>query len=112
MTPRWLHRRAAALVALTLASSVFSPASSDAAEPRTFTFYGSGYGHGLGLPQWGAYGLAKRGWSQPKILEHFYRSTKVGTAPSIPSKLRIGLVQNVKTVHVSSVYGSVALRVG
>jgi SpoIID/LytB domain protein/uncharacterized repeat protein (TIGR01451 family) len=112
VSPRWLHRRAAALVALTLAYSVFSPASSNAAEPRTFTFYGSGYGHGLGLPQWGAYGLAKRGWSQPKILEHFYRSTKVGTAPSIPSELRIGLVQNAKTVHVSSVYGSVALRVG
>jgi SpoIID/LytB domain protein len=105
-------RRAAALIAVTLAVSLLSPASGHAAEPRTFTFYGSGYGHGLGLPQWGAYGLAKKGWSQSRILEHFYQSTKVGPAPSVPSKLRIGLVQTTKTLHVSAVSGSVALRVG
>jgi SpoIID/LytB domain protein/uncharacterized repeat protein (TIGR01451 family) len=110
---RWRpRRRASALVALALALSVFSPATGSAASPKTFTFYGSGYGHGLGLPQWGAYGLAKKGWSQPKILGHFYTGTKVGPAPSSPSGLRVGLVQNAKTVHVSSVQGTVALRVG
>ncbi|HEV8421573.1 MAG TPA: hypothetical protein VGR13_09495, partial [Actinomycetota bacterium] len=109
MSARWPGRkRAAALVALALTLPILSPTTGGAAVPKTFTFYGSGYGHGLGLPQWGAYGLAKRGWSQPKILEHFYRSTKVGPAPSVPSKLRIGLVQNAKTLHVSAVSGSVA----
>ena len=110
---RWRpRRRASALVALALALSVFSPATGSAASPKTFTFYGSGYGHGLGLPQWGAFTLAQKGWSRQKILGHFYTGTKVGPAPSSPSRLRVGLVQNAKTVHVSSVQGTVALRVG
>ena len=29
---------------------------------RRLTFYGSGWGHGVGLSQWGAYGLAVGGW--------------------------------------------------
>src|SRR5438477_74496 len=28
-----------------------------------FTFYGSGWGHGLGMSQWGTFGLAKQGWA-------------------------------------------------
>ena len=110
MTHRSPKRRAPAFLALALALSVLSPATSSAA--TSFTFYGSGYGHGLGLPQWGAYGLALKGWSHQKILGHFYKSTKVATAPSSPGRLRIGLVQTAKTVHVSSVQGSVELHVG
>ncbi len=110
MTRRSLGRRAPALLALALVLSVLSPGASSAAS--SFTFYGSGYGHGLGLPQWGAYGLALKGWSHQKILGHFYKSTKVATAPSSPGTLRIGLVQSAKTVHVSSVQGSVELHVG
>src|SRR6266540_2775575 len=110
MTHRSPKRRAPAFLALALALSVLSPATSSAA--TSFTFYGSGYGHGLGLPQWGAYGLALKGWSHQKILGHFYKSTKIATAPTSPGTLRIGLVQSVKTVHVSSVQGSVELHVG
>jgi len=90
--------------------SVVSPATSRAA--ASFTFYGSGWGHGLGLPQWGAYSLALKGWSHQKILTHFYKGTKVGAAPSNPSRLRVGLTQARKTIHVTAAEGSVSLRVG
>ena len=93
-----------------MALSFISPGTGRAAS--TFTFYGSGYGHGLGLPQWGAYGLALKGWGHGRILRHFYRGTTVGTAPSSPARLRIGMVQNAKTMHVSSVEGSVFLHLG
>ena len=37
-----------------------------------FTFTGRGWGHGVGMCQVGAYGLARAGHSYEKILKHFY----------------------------------------
>lgn len=36
---------------------------------------GRGYGHGLGLSQWGARGLALQGYSYQQILAHYYQGT-------------------------------------
>lgn len=33
---------------------------------------GSGYGHGVGLSQWGAYGMAKQGYNYQDILKYYY----------------------------------------
>ena len=33
---------------------------------------GRGWGHGVGLCQWGSIELARRGWSYQKILKHYY----------------------------------------
>ena len=41
----------------------------------SFTFDGSGWGHGVGMCQWGAYGLAKNGYTYDKILENYYPNT-------------------------------------
>lgn len=43
-----------------------------------------GYGHGVGMSQWGAYYYAKDGWSYDKILSHYYpgASLESSTAPS------------------------------
>ncbi len=35
--------------------------------------YGRGFGHGLGLSQWGAYSLAKQGVRYQQILGHYYQ---------------------------------------
>ncbi len=37
-----------------------------------FTFIGRGWGHGVGMCQVGAYGLAKQGWSTEQILKAYY----------------------------------------
>ena len=37
--------------------------------------YGRGFGHGLGLSQWGAYYLAKQGINYHQILTHYYQNT-------------------------------------
>jgi stage II sporulation protein D len=37
-----------------------------------FTFVGRGYGHGVGLCQVGAYGLARQGYTYDKILKAYY----------------------------------------
>jgi SpoIID/LytB domain protein len=40
--------------------------------PEYFLFTGAGWGHGVGLCQSGAAGLAAVGWSAEEILRHYY----------------------------------------
>ena len=42
------------------------------ASPDEVEFRGSGWGHGVGLSQYGAYGNAKKGSSYQSILTHYY----------------------------------------
>jgi stage II sporulation protein D len=44
----------------------------DAGRVTGFTFLGRGWGHGVGLCQVGAYGLAKQGFSHEQILKAYY----------------------------------------
>lgn len=39
------------------------------------TFYGRGYGHGVGLSQWGAKAMAEVGWPYNRILAHYFPGT-------------------------------------
>ncbi len=41
------------------------------------TFTGSGWGHGLGMSQWGAAGLASQGYSFQDILQYYYTGVKL-----------------------------------
>jgi stage II sporulation protein D len=43
------------------------------------TFWGGGFGHGVGMSQYGALGLARRGYGYREILEHFYPGTTLTT---------------------------------
>jgi stage II sporulation protein D len=63
-------------------------------------FTGHGWGHAVGMSQWGAYGYARHGWAFDAILAHYYPGTTLGPAPV--SKLRVLLAENAKTVAVSS----------
>ena len=79
--PSMRRIRSLALVVAVSAALVPAPA---ARADGPITFYGSGWGHGLGLSQWGAYGLATEGWSATKILTHFYSGTKVTKSDRSP----------------------------
>lgn len=49
----------------------------------TISLVGHGYGHGIGLGQWGAYGYAvDQGWTWQMILDHYYGGTTSGTIPA------------------------------
>ncbi|HOM25207.1 MAG TPA: stage II sporulation protein SpoIID, partial [Thermosynergistes sp.] len=41
------------------------------------SFYGRGWGHGVGMSQWGAKAMAERGWSARQILNHYYPNTEI-----------------------------------
>ncbi|CAG1066355.1 hypothetical protein BAC1_01964 [uncultured bacterium] len=45
-----------------------------------FLFKGRGSGHGVGLSQWGAKGMAENGYSYKEILLHFYPGTELTKA--------------------------------
>ena len=51
---------------------------------------GRGWGHGVGMSQYGAYGYAKHGRSYRRILDHYYRETRIGKAGSQKIKVLIG----------------------
>jgi stage II sporulation protein D len=42
-----------------------------------FVISGRGYGHGIGMSQWGAYQLSQKGVDYQKILTHYYKSTRL-----------------------------------
>ena len=42
-----------------------------------FIFYGRGWGHGVGMCQWGAMAMAEQGYTAEKILAHYYPGTSV-----------------------------------
>jgi hypothetical protein len=50
--------------------------------------HGSGYGHGMGMSQWGARELADQGFTYDQILRYFYSNTEIarwgGEQPVLP----------------------------
>ena len=95
---------------LALLAAVLSSGGASA-RPRVFTppalqgtpqflVSGHGWGHGVGMSQYGAYGYAQNGWTYDKILAHYYPGTELGPAPA--SKIRV-LLADTTSVKISSV---------
>src|ERR1700761_2521584 len=61
---------------LTVAATVLiAPASALAGS--VFLVEGGGWGHGVGMSQWGAEGAALHGWGYQRILAHYYPGTQL-----------------------------------
>ncbi|BDZ42860.1 hypothetical protein GCM10025865_21590 [Paraoerskovia sediminicola] len=56
--------------------------------PASFTIRGSGFGHGVGMSQYGAYAMALAGNSSTQILGHYYPGTKV-SRPTTPESVAV-----------------------
>ena len=65
-----------------------------------FFVAGHGWGHGVGLAQYGAYGYALHGWSYDDIVAHYYPGTTLGQ--SALRRVRVLLVAGSSHVAVSS----------
>ena len=86
---RHVRRRSSGLVVAALASIVLSAlgpglriatvAADGVPGLPDLTFYGRGYGHGVGMSQYGARGRALAGQLAPEILAHYYPTTTLGT---------------------------------
>ena len=49
-------------------------------EDGSIVMEGKGYGHGVGMPQWGAYGMAEEGKKAEEIVCHYFRNVTVEKA--------------------------------
>ena len=81
---------------------VGGPAAAPAARTPTplFVVSGHGWGHGVGMSQYGAFGYAKHGLGYRGILAHYYSGTTIGAAPV--RKVRVLLAQGKKQLTISS----------
>jgi SpoIID/LytB domain protein len=70
-------KRAIALLVLITLSSLTLISVASAFVPKRFTFTGSGYGHGVGLSQYGAKGQALEGKSAVDILNYYFPQAQV-----------------------------------
>jgi hypothetical protein len=97
-----LRRRAKGIAAIVLAGTLLAALAMPApASAARWTVRGHGFGHGVGMSQYGAYGYAKHGKGYRAILKHYYRHTKVGR-----------VAKNSISVLLASGQSSVAFRKG
>jgi len=88
---------------LLLATGPAAPARSKDSTPAgtaTFIVTGHGWGHGVGLSQYGAYGYAQKGVGYAKIVLHYFPGTELGAAPV--SRVRVLLTSGLKTMDIGS----------
>ena len=87
-----MRRSAPALATLTLLACA---APADAA--TRLVVKGGGFGHGVGMSQYGALGFAQKGKSYREILGHYYTDTRLGRLDATPT-VRVLLQANRGTV--------------
>lgn len=67
--------------------------------PATFTVKGSGFGHGAGLPQYGALGWLREnsGTTYVDVLQHFYPGAVVRNATNNPRSIKVQVLAPSRT---------------
>jgi len=96
------RRRAAPALAGVVAALVLLAGAATASAYTTDTAFritGHGWGHGIGMSQWGAYGYAKHGWGFKAILKHYY--TGIGFGDAANNDVRVRLRSGLGSVKVS-----------
>ena len=76
------------------------PALCPRCAPPVFVITGRGWGHGVGLSQYGALGYARNGAGFEEILTHYYQGTEVTQAPV--KRIRVLLAAGAKSLAVGS----------
>src|SRR5215210_7359091 len=101
-----MRRTAALLTALAVFAAV--PATADAAVRHVIR--GAGFGHGIGMSQYGSYGYALEGANYPGILAHYYKGTRLSSAPGAPVRVLLQPVDPYIRVRGATSVGGRSLR--
>ena len=67
--------------ALPSANIIFEISSDAQGYPEKIVVTGGGFGHGVGMSQWGAGMMASMGYSYDEILKHYYTGIQTATVP-------------------------------
>jgi stage II sporulation protein D len=90
----------AVLLAVTTASASGQQVPPPSFGEAVFIVSGRGYGHGVGMSQYGAYGQAVAGRTYEQILAHYYTGTDIGKAGR--KEVRVLLAEGRRAVTISS----------
>lgn len=86
----------AVMVAALLVLASAPPASAAA---KRVKINGRGWGHGIGMSQYGAFGFAQHGWRGEKILRHYYTGAKV-VERSAGSNIRVSMLTGRSSITI------------
>jgi len=103
MGKRWHFLTSFAVILVSLASGVL-PAQASVKIPTEFRFFGSGYGHGVGMSQIGARGQALEGKTAVEILNYYYPGTSVTPFPD-NQLIRVNIANLINSVSIAAVKG-------
>ncbi|HEY9286477.1 MAG TPA: SpoIID/LytB domain-containing protein, partial [Candidatus Dormibacteraeota bacterium] len=92
----------AALAALKGGGTAYAATCPPAAPRGSVRFCGHGWGHGVGLGQWGAKGMALAGLNYRFIDQHFYTGTSWSTLDTAQTPIHVGVLWGAATYRVVS----------
>jgi stage II sporulation protein D len=75
-------RARATVLSLLLVASCAAPAAAEGSV--TWVVHGGGFGHGVGLSAYGAYGYGLHGYGYRQILHHYFRAIQITTLQRAP----------------------------
>ncbi|MGB1490426.1 MAG: hypothetical protein ACPG7Y_09800, partial [Acidimicrobiales bacterium] len=87
--------------------TAFTPTALADEDPM-ITIEGNGWGHGVGMSQYGAYGRALDGYNAQEILQFYFPNTELVASQSVPDDLTIHLFSGEGATITTS--GTVSLR--
>jgi stage II sporulation protein D len=79
-----------------------------AASPRSLVVTGRGWGHGVGMVQWGAYGKARRGWTASQILAFYYGGLTPKRFPE-PGTMQVVVATGLRSMIVKPTEAGAAI---
>ncbi len=112
-------RRAIVFMALVLVTTLTPAGTPAQADDDTYIITGSGWGHGVGMSQYGARALAAAGRSASEIIDYYYTDVTLQNVTDVlgadswlvtdPEPLWIGLSQNRSSLQFHTHNGSAGL---
>lgn len=102
------------ILLLTGTFSIFAPAANaNEAVPSSFSVEGGGWGHGVGMSQFGAQGMALDKKSAKQILEHYYNpAVLTSTTSHASSDIKVNLVKNQNNTKITPSGGKIRIKDG
>jgi stage II sporulation protein D len=85
---------------VTTTTTTTTPKLAESSSASTLVISGHGWGHAIGMAQWGADGYAQHGWDFRRILAHYYQGTTVAAGPS--PTVRVLLLDGARRVTLAS----------
>jgi SpoIID/LytB domain protein len=84
-----------------LSLQLFLPPAHATDIPTTFSFRGSGYGHGVGMSQIGARSMALAGQTPISILQYYYSGVEIESLPDTQT-IRVNIGHLLKSIKIAT----------